>query len=64
MHTYYFKGKAFLTVQLSQNVSWIIKSILKQREIMQSMTDWNLMQIKFESIRVYEHIKEKFLKVD
>lgn len=31
---------------------------------MQSMTDWNLMQIKSYSIKVYEQIKEEFPKAD
>lgn len=63
VHTYYFKGEDLLNVQLSQNVSWIIKAIMKQIDTMHCMTEWNLMQTKFETRRVYKHIKKEFPKV-
>ena len=53
-----------MSVQVNKNASWIIKAILKQMGIIQSMNEWNSMIKKFETMKVYNFIKEEFPKVE
>ncbi|CAL5187192.1 unnamed protein product [Lathyrus oleraceus] len=64
VHTYYIKNTSLMSVQVNKNISWIIKVVLKQRYITQSMNDYDTMTRKFETKKVYNFIKEEYPKVD
>ncbi|CAL5203533.1 unnamed protein product [Lathyrus oleraceus] len=51
-------------MQPTQNASWIIKAIVKQQNTACGMFAWNNMVPKFETKRVYNHIKVNFPNVD
>ncbi|CAJ2669420.1 unnamed protein product [Trifolium pratense] len=64
IHSYYIKQDQLMTMPVNQSCSWILKTILKQRESIPYIQGWENMKGKAITRTIYKLLREDYPLVD
>ncbi|XP_045815732.1 uncharacterized protein LOC123909010 [Trifolium pratense] len=64
IHSYYIKHDQLMTMPVKPSCSWILKAILKQRELLPNIQGWEHVKGKTITRKVYKVLREDYPLVD